>query len=197
MIVGVILAAGASSRMGTPKPLLKIGEETFLQRIVRVLHSARVMENILVLGSHAEQLQASLSWFDGKIVVNNHWEQGQMCSLRAGLSAVEIEKAHGVIVCPVDRPLLTQSLVVDLLQGFWKSNKNIVLPKYNERRGHPVIFGTSMFDALQTAPMNESARFIIHNHPEEILEVPVDEEGVLVNIDTPDDYKFLQMKFAQ
>ncbi|MBI3195138.1 MAG: nucleotidyltransferase family protein [Ignavibacteriae bacterium] len=197
MIVGVILAAGASTRMGTPKALLQIGEETFLQKIIRVLHSAQVSENILVLGAYAEQIQPSLSWYHGKIAVNDHWQNGQLSSLQVGIATLTDENIPGVLVCPVDRPMLTQSLIVDLLQGFWKSNKNIIIPTYKGKRGHPVLFGRSMFDALRSAPIDAGARFVVHNYPDEILDVPVEDEGILLNIDTQEEYEMLMRKCVQ
>ncbi len=197
MIVGLILAGGASSRMGTPKALLKIGEETFLQRIVRVLHSAQVLENFLVLGSHAEQIQSTLLWFDGKIMVNEQWEEGQISSIKAGIAALADENIHGILLCPVDHPLLTQALLVDLLQGFWKSNKNIIIPTFNGQRGHPVIFSKAMFGALLSAPLDEGAKYVVHQYAEEILEVPVDDEAILLNVDTPEDYKTMLKKLIE
>jgi molybdenum cofactor cytidylyltransferase len=197
MIVGLILAAGASTRMGTHKALLNIGEETFLQRIVHELHSAQVLENILVLGSNAEQIQSTLTWFDGKIIVNEDWVKGQISSIQTGISSLTDEKIHGVLLCPVDHPMLTQSLIVDLLQGFWKSNKNIIVPTYNRKRGHPVLFGRAMFDALRSAPLDEGAKHVVRNHPEEILEVPVDDESILLNVDTPEEYQTLLKKIAR
>ena len=75
MIAGVVLAAGASGRMGEPKAMLRIGEQTFLQHILQTLRSARVMENVIVLGAHTEQISPTLGWFDGKVAVNARWEQ--------------------------------------------------------------------------------------------------------------------------
>ncbi|MEO0206222.1 MAG: nucleotidyltransferase family protein [candidate division WOR-3 bacterium] len=192
MISGIVLAAGASQRMGTPKALLKIGEKTFLQHIVDILHSARVLDVIVVLGADAEEIQKSLAWFDGKIVVNENWQDGQLTSIIKGLNVLNSEKSeeiHGAIICPVDHPLISQSIIVDLLQGYWKSKKKIIVPQFQNKHGHPVIFDKKLFDELRSAPLEVGAKFVVHNHPEEIFEVQVDEEGVLINIDTEEDYR--------
>jgi len=188
-VSAVILAAGSSQRMGSPKALLKIGGETFIQHIVDVLHSARIVDVVAVLGFEAEEIKKHLGQFDGKIVLNGHWQNGQLSSIIAGLDALDSPNVQAAMICPVDHPLISQSLVVDLLQAFWKSRKRIVVPTYGGRRGHPVIFERSLFDDVQTAPPEEGARAVIHRHPGDVIEVPTDGKGVVTNIDTPEDYE--------
>jgi len=189
MIAGIILAAGASQRMGEPKALLNIGNETFLQRIVRMLHSARVTTNVIVLGAHYDQVVPALGWFDGKVIKNSEWKNGQLSSLLTGIDSFRNDTLHGFFVCPIDHPLLVQSTLVELLQGFWKSNKNIIVPTFHGKRGHPVIFGVSMVDALRSASLQEGAKAVVRKYTDEVLEIPVNNDGILQNIDTPEDYE--------
>jgi len=194
MISGIIIAAGSSQRMGTPKALLKIGEKTFLQHIVETLHSARIIDVVIVIGAEAEKIQKTLTWFDGKVVVNDEWQKGQLSSIITGLNALDLTKSepeeiHGAIICPADHPLLTQSLLVDLLQGYWLSKKRIIIPIHRGKRGHPVIFDRELFDDIRNAPLDIGARAVVRNHEQEVHEVDVNDEGVLINIDSPDDYK--------
>ena len=194
MISGIVLAAGSSQRIGTPKALLKIGEKTFLQHIVETLHSARIIDVVIVLGAEAEEIQKTIIWFDGKVVINNDWQKGQLSSIIAGLNALDLTKSepeeiHGAIICPVDHPLLTQSLLVDLLQGYWLSKKRIIIPIHRGKRGHPIIFDRELFDDIRNAPIDIGARAVVRNHEQEVHEVDVNDEGVLINIDSPDDYK--------
>lgn len=201
MISAIILAAGSSQRMGTPKALLKIGGKTFLQHIVEILHSARIIDVVIVLGAEAKEIQKTLNWFDGKVVINNEWQKGQLSSIITGLNSLDVEKSeleeiHGAMLCPVDHPLLTQSLMVDLLQGFWLSKKKIIVPTFKGQRGHPVIFAKELFDGIRSARLDVGARAIVHKHPEEIHKVGIDEEGVIINIDTPEDYQRHILKHA-
>jgi molybdenum cofactor cytidylyltransferase len=194
MVSGIILAAGSSQRMGSPKALLKIGEKTFLEHIVEQLHSARILDLVLVLGAHAEEIQPTLSWFNGKIVINERWQEGQLTSIIAGLDALNLvnpepEEIHGAMICPVDHPLLSQAILVELLQGFWRSHKPIILPTYEGKRGHPVIFRRDLFDEIRKAPAELGARAVVRNHPEDVSEVAMQEPGVITNIDTLEDYK--------
>ncbi|MGA2624493.1 MAG: nucleotidyltransferase family protein [Bacteroidota bacterium] len=189
IVSAVVLAAGSSQRMGSPKALLKIGEETFFQHIVEVLHSARIIDVVAVLGFEAEKITKHLGQFDGRIVLNEHWQKGQLSSITAGLDALDSQNIQAAMICPVDHPLISQSLIVDLLQAFWKSQKRIVVPTYKSRRGHPVIIERSLFNDLRTAPPEEGARSVIHRYPGDVVEVPTEEKGVVTNIDTPEDYE--------
>ena len=195
MISGIVLAGGSSARMGFPKALLKINGKTFLEQIVSVLHSARVMDIVIVLGAEEERIRDEMKWFAGRIIVNPEWETGQLYSLRAGLNALGGKEIHGALICPVDHPLISQSIIVDLLQAFWKSGKSIIIPTYEDRRGHPVIFAKTWFEHLNAAPSDEGARAIVRAHPEAVCEVPTNERGVVLNIDTNDDYEnFIALK---
>ena len=92
-------------------------------------------------------------------------------------------------MCPVDHPLLSQAIVVDLMHTFWKSHKKIIIPVYNGQRGHPVIFSAELFNELRNAPTDIGARAVVRAHPDDICEVQVNEIGVVINIDTPQDYQ--------
>ncbi len=164
-----------------------------MQYIVDVLHSARIIDVVIVLGAEAEEIRKSLTWFDGKIVVNEEWQKGQLTSIIKGINALDLnstepEEINGAMICPVDHPLLSQSILVDLLQEYWTSKKGIIIPTFNGQRGHPVIFDKKYFDELRSAPHDVGARAVVHKHADDVCEVPVNEESVLINIDTPEDY---------
>lgn len=185
----IVLAAGASFRMGRPKALLKIGEETFLQRIVGQLYRAGLQDVVIVLGADADEIRKSLSWFGGTVVVNDNWKEGQLSSVIVGLDVISRRKLDGAVICPVDRPLITHSLISSLLKAFQESEKIIVVPRFNGHRGHPTIFSSAIFDELRAAPLHVGARHVVRNHPNDVHEMTTSEEGILINIDVPEDYK--------
>jgi molybdenum cofactor cytidylyltransferase len=189
MVSGIILAAGESTRMGSPKALLKIGDKSFAQQIVDTLIASRVLDIVLVLGADAEPIQEQLNWFKGKTVINKEWEKGQLSSVLLGLRAVEQQDLHGVLIWPVDRPLASRHVVVGMLHQFWTKHKQIVVPIYKGRRGHPVLFGKELFHDLERAPMELGARSVLQARPDDVLEYQTDEEGVVINIDSPEDYE--------
>ena len=189
MVSGIILAAGESTRMGSPKALLKIGEKSFVQRIVDVLIASRVIDMVLVLGADAKAIQTQLNWFKGKTVINEEWGKGQLSSVLAGLHAVDKEDLHGVFIWPVDRPLVSEHLIVGMLHQFWTKHKQIVVPVFRGQRGHPVLIGRSLFEDMEKAPKEIGARAILWNHPNDVLEYQTEEEGVVINIDSAEDYQ--------
>lgn len=188
-ISAIILSAGSSQRMGKHKALLKIGNKTFLRHIVDEINSAGLQDTIVVLGSDFETIRQTLSWFNGKVVVNNDWGNGQLSSIITGLNAFELTDCNGVLIVPVDHPLFTSSLILELLQAFKESKKQIIIPTHRQRRGHPIIISKNLFGELRNAPIQIGMRSVVHAHEDEICEVPTEEEGVLINIDTPEDYQ--------
>jgi molybdenum cofactor cytidylyltransferase len=189
MIHAIILAAGASGRMGEPKALLPVGGTTFVARIIDVLEASGVMKITIVLGAGAEIIRPKLPPFRGLVVVNDAWEAGQLSSLAAGLRAIGPESGGGALVWPVDRPLVSRETIAALLGAFRKHTAKIIVPVHGGRRGHPVIFPSKYFGELLSAPNDVGARQILRDHPEAVLEVESQEEGVLLNIDTPDAYR--------
>jgi molybdenum cofactor cytidylyltransferase len=189
MIGAVVIAAGASYRMGGPKALLKIGDKTFLHYIVDVLRLAGIREIVIVLGAEAENIGRTLSWFDGTVVVNEDWEQGQLTSVNCGLGALPQEDLEGAIVFPVDHPLISSDLIVSLVTAFRTSKKKIIAPVYKGQRGHPVLFSSEVFGELRKSDPAVGARQVVRAHANDVGEVTTDEEGVVLNIDTPEDYQ--------
>jgi molybdenum cofactor cytidylyltransferase len=189
MVHAIILAAGSSRRMGQPKALLTINGKSFVRHIVDVLAEAGVTSVVIVLGAEAAAIAATLSWFAGKIGVHEHWNDGQLSSLLAGLDLIDTERADGFLVCPVDRPLITPTLVRSLVDAFRTSGKRIVVPTFEGRRGHPTLFSVSLIEHLRAASSEVGARAVVHQFPGDVLEVPTIEEGTVINIDTPDEYE--------
>ena len=191
MIGAVILAAGASERMGRPKALLPTGAEggeTFLERLVGVAERAGLEPIRVVAGEHLEEIAAALPRLASLLVRNPNPELGQLSSLRVGLRALP-EGAEGAVVFLVDHPLVEESTVALLLERFRRSRLPIVIPSYGGRRGHPVLFGRAVFAELFAAPLREGARFVVRGRPELVDVVEVDDPGVLADIDTPEQYE--------
>jgi len=189
MISSIILSAGASGRMGTPKALLKIGGKTFLQQIIATLQHEKIDTKIAVLGAHAEHIKTSIEDIDVTIVINQQWQQGQLSSLVKGLEVLNYDTTDGVLVWPVDHPLVSKKVIGEMIDKFTKQKGFIIIPMYKGRRGHPVIFPKILFNELTNAPLGEGARAVVRQHHDKVYELETDDESVLVNIDTPDDYE--------
>lgn len=191
MIIGVILAAGESSRMGRPKALLSIEGVSFIDRIVSALRATKVGEIIVVLGHNAEEMAQKIGHLHVRVLINRDYKMGQLSSLLLAIRAIDAARqdVDGILVHLVDHPYLSSSLVDMMIERFYDSGKLIVVPRYKGRRGHPVIFSRSLFAELLRTPLEEGAKAVVHAHRGETLEIETDEPGVTVDIDTPEEYR--------
>ena len=194
MIPAIVLAAGASTRMGRPKALLPLGGETFLSRILRTLHDAEVDDLLVVVGHDGAAITASLAplTFPVRVVENPDYSRGQLSSLQAGLRAADRPGVRGVLVTLVDLPLISSSTVRAVLDAYRRHpTAAVVRPVDGDRHGHPVVFDRRLFAELRAGDPTVGAKPIVNAHHESIVSVPVTDEGAFVDIDTRDQYERL------
>jgi len=172
--------------MGKPKALLPYRGGTFLEHLMEVTRHPRVGVTRVVLGAGADDIRTIAKLPPSVVVLNPDWEKGQLSSICAGVRSLAGIENDGVILCPVDHPLVSAALVSELISRFYEEQKAIVLPTYDGRRGHPAIFSSALYDELLAAPPDKGARAVVWAHAADILEVPTDEEGVVLNINAPD-----------
>ncbi len=185
MLAAVILSGGSSSRMGSPKALLPYQGRPFLEHLLEVTVHPQIGERRVVLGAHAESIAKSIDLSADEIVINDEWERGQLSSIHAAIRSLPAG-TDGLLICLIDHPLISGDLVNELIEQFYVTHANIVLPVYEGRRGHPVIFPASLYDELLQAPMEKGARAVVWAHAEEVLEVPTNEEGCVLNLNDPE-----------
>ena len=190
MISGVILSAGESSRMGQPKALLSIGGQTFIERIVDALRKAGLQNIIVVLGHDAEAMRQKIAHLPVTILVNPDYKKGQLSSLRVAIRhLLPNDRCGGLLVHLVDHPYIDAALVNLLIERFEDSGKLIAVPRFHGKRGHPVIFARSLFDELLNAPEDQGAKAVVNAHRDETLEIETEDEGITLDIDTPELYR--------
>ena len=185
MLAAVILSGGESSRMGSPKALLPFQGKPFLEHLLDVTRQPQIGVRRVVLGADAEPIAKAVHLADDEIVINHEWERGQLSSIQAALRSLP-EGTEGMLLCLIDHPLVSNSLVCELIESFYKSRKGIVLPVYEGRRGHPVIFSSALYKELLEAPPKTGARSVVWAHPDEIEQVATNEEGCVLNLNDPD-----------
>jgi molybdenum cofactor cytidylyltransferase len=190
MIVAIVLSAGESSRMGSPKALLPLAGKTFIERIVACFKATKVGKIVVVLGHNAEQLRPQIEPLGVSVVVNPDYRRGQLSSLLTGLRTVETEPGvDGVLMHLVDQPLINPGAIDQMIDRFYESKKSIVIPTYKGKKGHPVLLSRSLFPELFQAPLDEGAKPVVRAHSDETLEVETGDEGFVIDIDTPEDYR--------
>jgi CTP:molybdopterin cytidylyltransferase MocA len=192
MVRSLVLAAGASSRMGTPKASLALSGhgETFLSRIVRTLFAAGLPDVVIVAGAHVDAVRGAWAYRDRRvrILTNSRWESGQLSSLLVGLDAPSASPLEAVVVTLVDVPLVLPETVKKLVRAWRESRAPIVRPARGEKHGHPVIFDRVLFDELRRADPVRGAKSIVRAHAADVLNVPIDDPGAYRDVDTPEDY---------
>jgi CTP:molybdopterin cytidylyltransferase MocA len=195
MLLGLVLAGGASTRMGSPKALLNDDRgEPFVVRVSASMIAAGLERLVIVSGREHESIVAALDARHlpsaPKVVRNPDPSRGQLSSLWVGMDEI-VADTEALVVTLVDVPLVRPSTIRSVIEAWRRTRAPIVRPAVGVRRGHPVVFDRSVFDELRQAPLEQGARVVVRAHADRILDLPVDDPGCIVDIDTPADYDAL------
>lgn len=196
MLPALVLAAGDSTRMGSPKALLATpAGRPFLAAVARALSAAGIDDIVVVTGRDHDRIVAAIERdhlpHPPRIVRNPDPSRGQLSSLWAGMDAAVRHDTQGLLVTLVDVPLVTPETIRRVV-GVWRRTRAaIVRPAIGARHGHPVVFDRVLFDELRAAPLDRGAKTVVRAHAGEIVEVPVEDEGAMIDVDTPQEYAAL------
>ncbi len=188
-VSGIILAAGRSQRMGRPKALLPIFGTTFLEHIVHQIRASRLVDLKIVLGHKPEVILDRLPDLEPATVINSRYREGQLSSLQTGIRALAPETCDGLMMFLVDHPLVECSLIDGLIGCFSQGGHPIVIPSYQRRRGHPVLFARELFPELLAASPDEGAVAVVRQHRRQIHHLEWKSDEILIDVDTPEAYQ--------
>lgn len=192
-VAGVVLAAGASERMGRSKALLDFRGLPFVVRILEALEALDMKPRLVVLGPDAPRIRPSLATHECVIVEQPDVSSGEIGSLRAAIATLEPVRPSGLLAWPVDLPHVRVSTIERLLERHRLVPAPAVVPSFAERRGHPVLWDRSLFEELTTsaAATRHGPPAVLLAHEAQLATVPVDDPAVIDDLNTPEDYERL------
>lgn len=186
-VASIILAAGNSSRMRRPKALLPYRGKTFLLKLIEDFEGIGCRPILIILGKDQEKIKPILSKKSVILLHNPHPENGPLSSLQIALRSLPIE-CEGFFFCPVDHPAVKRETLKLLLSKWRKNPVKALRPKFGDRRGHPVIMGSNWIEEIMWLPLSSNMRELLQKRSKEVVDLAVDDPGILLNVDTPEDY---------
>ena len=188
-IAVLLLAAGGSSRLGTPKQLLPYGDQTLIRYMVKMAVNSKANPVMVVLGAHADDIVKKIENNKAKVVINNEWQEGMASSIRTGINYLMQEQptAQGAILMVCDQPFVTSQLLNDLIDAHQQTGKPIITCSYANTFGPPTLFHKSIFPDLLQLKGDVGARSILQQHVKDVesIEFPRGSR----DIDTKADYE--------
>ena len=187
MIWAVILAAGESKRMGEQKLLLPFGDNTIIGTVVNNAIGSKIDHAMVVLGSDDAMVRNEVADLPVEIVVNTRFQEGMLSSIQCGFRALP-GNAQATLVALGDQPAIPSSVFDAIIDSYKQSEKGLVLPVYQGRRGHPLLVDMKYREDVRRLRPDEGLRSLLRQNVDDILEVTVNTPGILKDIDTREDY---------
>lgn len=184
----ILLAAGKSERMGQNKLLLPFGGQLVIQHTLDNLVASRAQGIVVVLGSKASEISEAVSKHNVTTVFNPNYASGMSTSLAAGLKAMK-DPAEFVMVALGDQPLIKPQTYDALIATALSTDKGILVPTYYGKRGNPILVSSKHKEELCMQSGDIGGRELLRTCPGDVLEVPVEDEGIIININTKAEYE--------
>ena len=193
----VILAAGESSRMGTPKQLLLVDGQPLLLRAIEAALASAAWPVVVVLGAHAEKIRPLLARHPVLITENSAWPEGMAASIRVGVTTLQqfSRQLDAALVALCDQPAFSAAIIAQLVAAQRTTGRSIVASRYGGRQGAPALFLREHFETLTHLTGEEGARALLNGSPDQVA--AVDLPALALDLDTPADYAALQTPQAK
>ena len=186
-IWAIILAAGESKRMKAPKMLLPYKNKTIIENVIGNVISSGIEKVIVVLGSNKDDILKVTEQMPVTNCYNENYRQGMLSSVQCGFRYLD-DSCGATVVFLGDQPGTRPDVINSLTEAYRKSGKGIVLPVFNNKRGHPLLIDIKYRDEVAMLNPSETLRELVHKFPGDVLEIEVNTESVLKDIDTEEDY---------
>ena len=186
-ISAIILAAGESKRMGSPKMLLPFGNRTIIETVLDNVIAAGIEDVIVVLGADMRKIRTVIGRRQVRHCYNDNYKTGMLSSVKCGFAFLSAG-CDAALVIPGDQPEITPQEIRKVMDACHKSGKGLVMPVYNKKRGHPLLVADRYFEEVKNMSDEGGLRRLSVIHPDDVYEVPTGDPGVLHDIDTREDY---------
>lgn len=195
LIGGIVIAAGASRRMGTPKQLLDLGGRPLLRWSIDALQALAPRQLVLVLGHEAQRIAGALQMDGVRVVVNERHAEGQSTSLQAGLAALDPDIAAALVLAG-DQPLVSSAHLARLVSAYEGNEQGIVATQYRDHRGVPMLLAREIWPLAAGIAGDQGARALLRAYPERVATVEVADQAMALDVDTPEQYEAVRRLLA-
>lgn len=192
-VAAILLAAGRSTRMGCCKQLLLLGGTTVIDRCLTTLQRGGVNDIVVVVSKDGLEVAAAAQRPGVRVVINRSDDGDMASSIRTGRDAID-DGASGILVALCDYPLVAPATIAVLARQHDAFPEGIIIPGFEERRGHPLLFARPILDELAG---DMTLRDVVRHDPHRVHTIPVEDAGILMDMDTPDDYARLAALLKQ
>ncbi len=186
-IWAIVLAAGESRRMGSPKMLLPYNDVTIIEQVIRNLIDSNVDRVVVVVGANREEIMKVTRRYDVFHCYNENYKTGMLSSVKCGFYSLP-EGCLAALIMPGDQPMTGPGEINRVISTFAENDKGLVMATHNGRRGHPLIVDMKYIDEVLSLPDTGGLRALAERHADDVLESETDDPSVLRDIDTQEDY---------
>jgi molybdenum cofactor cytidylyltransferase len=183
----IILAAGSSKRMGSQKLLLPFGNSTMIETVIDHVLQSNVDSIVVVLGADHEKVRKIIDPLSVEVCLNENHESGMLSSVVCGFNALPDDTGTALVFLG-DQPAISPAVTNAVIEAYNESLHGIVIPVHDHRRGHPLLVDYKYKREIERLDLEQGLRSLMHHFPQDVLEVDVNEPGILTDIDTPEDY---------
>ncbi len=183
----IVLAAGESKRMGSPKMLLPYNGKTVIEQVIVNVLSAGISNPVIVLGSDHEAILKIIKGHPVSHCYNENYRNGMLSSVQCGLASID-DQISAAIIIPGDQPMIDAAQIKRVMKAWHESGKGIVMPVHNGKRGHPLIIDMKYRPEVMSLPESKGLRALAERHPDDVMEAETDDPSVLRDIDTQQEY---------
>jgi molybdenum cofactor cytidylyltransferase len=187
-IAALILAGGRSSRMGALKPLLPLGGRLVIEGVINLFREAGIADIIVVVGYQAEQIIPLLEDQGVRWVKNEHYDRGMFSSVQTGVKKIAAD-CRAFFLSPADIPLVRPATLKKLSAAYRERKMEVYHPCYGQRRGHPPLIAAALIPSIFAFAEPGGLRALLSHHEAASLNVDCDDPGILIDLDTPEDYE--------